>query len=1608
MTTKISVYNLDSSVTTAISAGGGPKIQTIVYPGNDTAVSTSGGDVVILNGSGFVTGCTIIVNGSSAGSVTFNSSSNVQFTAPAQSSGGYPIYLVNPDGGTAIAVPGLQYSGVPAWTTAAGSLGTIYETTAFANTVVALGDVPITYNVASGTLPPGASLNVSSGLISGTSNLTSSSTTYNFTIRATDAQYQDTDRAFSLTVNPDVVTWSSPANNVVYSVFQDQAISNVSLAATSAAGYGVQYAANTLPTGLTLSGNTISGTPSVLGNTNTLVTATANTTTRTAQQIINWVVSAGFDTYFEYVTTLLSANNSVNNFVDDTSTNNFAISVFGDTKPSNFNPHTPGYYSNYFDGTGDEITWSGTTIGTSQYTFECWFYHTGTISGVGVFGCAAVTGGFNVRLTNTTVVQVDAYNTSGTQFTVPTMVAGRWHHLAVCRGASNQTTVFLNGVRSSTGAVAISTNYSAATRIGTSQDLSNFTGYISNARLIVGNALYDPTQTTITVPTSPLTAIANTNLLACQSNRFIDNSNNNFTLTKVGDTTINAFDPFLPNTSYATYGSTYFDGSGDYLATAASSNLNCGTNPFTIECWVYIPSNPSTLYPSIVSSTNWNTGTGGVSLRYGNTGYANKFTFHWYNIGDPFLASSSTFTLNTWHHVAVTRSGNSFTLWVNGTSQATGTNAGTVDWNLSSAGMKIGGGNWDGANSYYIGYINNLRLVNGTAVYTGAFTPPTTPLTAIANTQLLTCQTNLPVNNQTFIDNSTNNYLITRAGNTTQGTFSPYGAGWSNYFDGTGDWLTGTLALGSGNFTEEAWVYQTVAANATLWDTRGANPSATGLSVEIQNSTRKIQLWSGDGSNPLFTSTGTFPVNTWTHIAVVRNSGVITVYINGTSSGTVSTSQNFSDSSLVIGSNNPRSASWTGYISNLRISNTTAFYTGNFTPSTSPLQSIANTSLLTCQSPRFIDSGPTNLTLTRSGDVSIQKFNPFNLTTLPTPYYSAYFDGTGDFLSIGGSGAWGALSTGNFTVECWIYIPSNSAIQIIADTRNSTTNIPWQMYTSATGKLVFASGATIIATGATTIPINTWTHVAVVRSGTTITLYVNGTSDATATNSSNLSGGTTTYIGRTADTTGTLYYTGYISNFRTVLGQAVYTSAFTPSTTPLTAISGTSLLTCQSETFVDNSTNKYAITNNGDTRPTTVNPFTLSYSTNQQYSTSVIGGSMYFDGTGDYLTTPVFGSGNGSGLFVASSSFTVEAWLYQTAYVSTAGYVNAIIGDLTPTAATALWWAIGTDSSNAPVFRWFDGVVKTYTGNTALGLYRWNHVAFVCNAGALSIYVNGILQTSSGTSTITTPTGTQSSLIVGADRGYYVTGYMSDVRVMRGTTNYTSNFVPPLAPVQSISNTSLLLSGTSAGIFDASGVSEIETLGDVRINTAVTKFSSGSSIAFDGTGDYLLVKPTPDLEFGSGDFTLEFWWYPTSTVRQALYHASFGTDYSLGIDYSSVGTNKIGVYASSNGTTWNLLNADAGGNFIGTITPTQNAWNHIALVRNGNNWILFVNGTLDKSATVSGTIVNRATSQKGIGVWWSTGSFSQVFGYMSDFRITKGYARYTASFTPTTTPFISK
>ena len=207
-----SVQNVDlanSSITingSAVSLGGSvtvgetkPTISSInpsVIENTQTAVTITGTNFVsvptveAISTTGAITRADT-VSFSSATSITAN------FTLPVD--GTYFIRVENNDGNAVRSSSALlTVSDAPAWTTAAGSLGSNAAGSSISYTVAATNAT--SFAVQSGTLPGGTSLNTSSGVISGTESGATSETTYSFTIRATDAQGQTADRAFSITI----------------------------------------------------------------------------------------------------------------------------------------------------------------------------------------------------------------------------------------------------------------------------------------------------------------------------------------------------------------------------------------------------------------------------------------------------------------------------------------------------------------------------------------------------------------------------------------------------------------------------------------------------------------------------------------------------------------------------------------------------------------------------------------------------------------------------------------------------------------------------------------------------------------------------------------------------------------------------------------------------------------------------------------------------------------------------------------------------------------------------------------------------------------------------------------------------------------------------------------------------------------------------------------------------------------------------------------------------------------------------------------------------------------------------------------------------------------
>jgi hypothetical protein len=637
---------------------------------------------------------------------------------------------------------------------------------------------------------------------------------------------------------------------------------------------------------------------------------------------------------------------------------------------------------------------------------------------------------------------------------------------------------------------------------------------------------------------------------------------------------------------------------------------------------------------------------------------------------------------------------------------------------------------------------------SGKAAAAAAATDPYFPYVPLL---LNTTSTNGQQNN-TFLDSSTNNFTITRNGTPTQGSFTPYQPSgyWSGYFSSS--YLSvadsASLRFGSGNFTIEAWVFRTASGATHTIACKGAS-TPTGWVFQISSADKLVFI---DTSTSITGSTS-IPANTWTYVAVVRagtGASQTTLYVNGASDGTGTSGTTFSQTDAMrIATDRSAANSFAGYISNLRLSNTNL----SISNQTAPLSVIGSTIFYSLGYNRFLDGSTLASTITvGSGTPRVQAFQPFS----PAASYSAatyggsgYFNGTSDYLTVASNAAFG-FGTGDFTVEGWFYPTSTTSFKYLLSI-GSDANFTLAL-NSGTYQPYFYAGSTIINSSVSLIG-NQWNHVALVRSGTTATMYINGVSGGSATFSASVAAGIV-YVG--IQSAGSYYFPGYVSNLRLVKGTAIYTAAFTPPTLPVTAVSGTSLLT----NFTNAGIYDAAWQNNaltvGDAQASTT-----------QYKWSPT--SMKFDGTGDWLTTI-----DSPGLQLGSGDFTIEGWVYLAATGVAYGLISK------GTASTG--WSVNVTSGNKLQFSYTS---SNLTGATSLSATTWYYFAVVRSGtatGNLKVYLNGTADATSG-GAVTDNFNQTSTFYIGADRvgGSALNGYLQDVRLTKGyartvTTTPTAAF----------------------------------------------------------------------------------------------------------------------------------------------------------------------------------------------------------------------------------------
>jgi hypothetical protein len=303
------------------------------------------------------------------------------------------------------------------------------------------------------------------------------------------------------------------------------------------------------------------------------------------------------------------------------------------------------------------------------------------------------------------------------------------------------------------------------------------------------------------------------------------------------------------------------------------------------------------------------------------------------------ITSSISGNYGAWNHYVWTRDGgNVCRIFVNGIQGASRTDGQAL---TSGSGSVFIGVSSNLASPYATGNMSNMRFVSGMAVYTGNFTPPSAPVltsgssapyanTANVNTTFASANTSLLCNftNAGIYDGTMISDFETAGDSKVSSTQSKFG-GTALYFDGTGDYLVAPAssdwALGP-NCTVEFWIYPTSApVNA-----RVLNNTTSGIDVNYAGGV--IQF-----CNSGYTST-TLPLNNWTHVACVLNSGTMKIYFNGQSQTLIGTTTGFNltaTNALWVGGISGFSQFFQGYLDDVRITKGFARYTTNFTVPTS-------------------------------------------------------------------------------------------------------------------------------------------------------------------------------------------------------------------------------------------------------------------------------------------------------------------------------------------------------------------------------------------------------------------------------------------------------------------------------------------------------------------------------------------------------------------------------------------------------------------------------------------------------------------------------------------------
>jgi len=653
------------------------------------------------------------------------------------------------------------------------------------------------------------------------------------------------------------------------------------------------------------------------------------------------------DSSAETILLLKGEGNSTSNLAITYQNSSDASTGFTETNQpyaGTFSPYRSGGYSVYFDGTGDYIDYGTVSaignVGTSDFTFEAWFYNEdfNQANFPTIFAINSYTNGLLVRFDHVGPGQdVDVYIANSSRTLSYTFNENEWYHMILTR-ESGTVKMWINGEYQSSFTGTLNGSITSGNiRIGTSNHTpaETWQGYITDVRFVNGTAEQTGTSN-ISVPTERLT-LNGAELFTCHL-PYITDAAGNATPTLNGNPLTQPFGPYdyEPWVGDTHGGSVFFDG-GDDMTAFSLTSIAAGN--YTVEFWCYPDLDLST--QQTILHFKEASGNGGTNIWFGGSSGENIRV-------DNGLQGQSSFTgekliLESWNHVAITRNSTTTTCYINGKSAGSH----TYTPNASNR-LTIGG--FNGQYRFY-GYIADVRYVPGSVVYTSAFTPPTAPLGHITNTNLL-------MNNKSDInmyDMSGSVNLGPSGGVVTNNTTRKFDTSSSIYFDGTDDHLVisaqdkGPWHRGEpfeyGDWTVEAWINQT-SGNQSGYRTFFGSSNSGGVVCSINNGTNIVLNRYGFSAPSGLDQSHTFTAGTWYHVAFTRAAGMAYIHVDGVlkNSGGTSFTTTITDRHYNIGAagsssiNNNPIQEFAGYIQNLRVSRIARYGNSNFTPPTAEFE----------------------------------------------------------------------------------------------------------------------------------------------------------------------------------------------------------------------------------------------------------------------------------------------------------------------------------------------------------------------------------------------------------------------------------------------------------------------------------------------------------------------------------------------------------------------------------------------------------------------------------------------------------------------------------------------